>query len=290
MLSALVPSSDCQELGQASASPALGRTGRGTRPSPRGNPPAPRPPAATHGILPRRRTGHTAQPRACQSSSWAATISPIHAGLCVVAALVGGFGAIASASLIGYSPTRLAQHLDDARRPDKDARTAELDARSKEYFVVAAIYAATGWVVGLWALWNSVDPANLPWALGLFCAFMLFVAGSLPAAIADTRAERTVLAVLGALRWGWHFLRWPLVLPLLATTRLVVRMLRLQRTTKADPAEVQKQVMAAVADSVDDGSLADAERTWIGNIVQLKNTQVSKVMTPRPTSLHSTSR
>ena len=211
-----------------------------------------------------------------------ATISPIWALGALGAAAIGSFGAIAAASLIGYSPTRLGQHLDEQRRPDREPLTTELDQRGRQYFVVATIYAAIGWVGGLWALQESVDPESLPWALGGWLVLMLFVAGSLPAAIADTRAERTVLAVLPLLRIGFHLLRFPLVLPLIGLTTLAARVLRLQRTASADPAEVQKQVMAAVADNVTDDALAEDERTWIGNIVTLKDQQVSTVMTPRP--------
>jgi putative hemolysin len=88
--------------------------------------------------------------------------------------------------------------------------------------------------------------------------------------------------VLAPLRTGWYLLRWPIVLPLFSFTGLVVRALRIQKKASADPAEVQKQVMAAVADNVDEAELADAERTWIGNIVTLKDLQVATVMTPRP--------
>ena len=211
-----------------------------------------------------------------------ATVSPGYALLSLAAAALGSYGAIAAASLIGYSPTRIAQMLDERRRPDKDDVTGELDGRDREYFVVAAVYAAAGWVLGLWALQRAVDPATYPWALGLWVLLMLFVAGSLPGAVADHRAERTVLNVLPTLRTGWLLLRWPLVLPLYAFTNLAVRALRIQRKAKADPSEVQKQVMAAVADNVDEAELADAERTWIGNIVTLKDQHVATVMTPRP--------
>ena len=81
---------------------------------------------------------------------------------------------------------------------------------------------------------------------------------------------------------GPHLLRWPLVLPLSAFTALAVRALRIQRKAVSDRAEVQKQVMAAVADNVDETELADAERTWISNIVSLKDQDVATVMTPRP--------
>jgi CBS domain containing-hemolysin-like protein len=40
--------------------------------------------------------------------------------------------------------------------------------------------------------------------------------------------------------------------------------------------------MAAVSDSVDEDALADDEKAWIGNIIGLKDQQVSTIMTPRP--------
>ncbi|MEC8251663.1 MAG: hemolysin family protein [Planctomycetota bacterium] len=211
-----------------------------------------------------------------------ATIAPGYLALALAATVLGGYGATAAGSLIGYSPSRLAQMLEDQRRPDCEARTQELDQRDREYFLVATIYAAAGWVLGLWALERAFDPVSYPWALGAWFALMLFCAGSLPGAMADHRAERTVLRATPHLRAGWMLLRWPLVLPLHTFTKLVIRALRVQREAKSDPADVQKQVMAAVADNVDEAELADAERTWIGNIVTLKDQDVANVMTPRP--------
>ncbi|MCK5941982.1 MAG: HlyC/CorC family transporter [Planctomycetes bacterium] len=240
------------------------------------------------------RTGRTVRAAACAPALLAvpnegaflvdidATISPAFAALALAAAVLGGHGATAACSLIGYSPTRLGQMLDEQRRPDRDALVEELSQRDREYFVVATIYAAAGWVLGLWALDHAVDPVTYPWALSLWVLLMLFVAGTLPGVIAAHRSERTVLNVLPTLRTGWYLLRWPLVLPMTALAGLAVRALRLQRKTAADPAEVQKQVMAAVADNVAEAELADAERTWIGNIVTLKDQQVATVMTPRP--------
>ncbi|MFK7743383.1 MAG: hemolysin family protein [Planctomycetota bacterium] len=192
------------------------------------------------------------------------------------------FGAVAAGSLIGYSPTRLAQRLDEQRRKGREQLTEELSQRDREYFVVATAYAGAGWVLGLWALSQAIDPANQVWALILWSLLMLFGTAGLPIAFADSRAERTVLFSVRALRFGWYVLRYPIVLPLLATIQLFVRALRLKEPVKDDPTEVQKQVMAAVADTVDQDELADAERAWIGNIVTLKDLQVATVMTPRP--------
>lgn len=212
----------------------------------------------------------------------AATISPMHLGLSLMAAAMAGLGTLAAACLVGYSPARLAQLLDEEQRPDRQQRNDEIARRDTEYLVVATVYSAAGWTLGLWSSWNASDAASRPWNLGLFLAVMLLIAGSLPAAIAQERAERTVMTLLPFVRAGWYMLRWPLVVPLLAVTRLLMRMLRLGRSKKAEPGEVQRQVMAAVADSVTEESLAQEERTWIGNIVGLKELQVSTVMTPRP--------
>lgn len=214
--------------------------------------------------------------------SLAATISPLHLALTAVAVAVAGFGTLATASLIGYSPTRLGQFLDDASHPDRAERTGELDARDAEYLVVASLFVAIGWVAGLWSLLQGIDAANQGWAAGVWVAVMLLVAGSVPVAIAQVRPERTLMAVLPLLRPTWYVVRWPLVLPLLGLTRIVLQVLRLRTAEPADAAEVQKQVMAAVADTMTGDALALEERTWIGNIVGLKDLQVSTLMTPRP--------
>jgi CBS domain containing-hemolysin-like protein len=211
-----------------------------------------------------------------------AAVSPLHLGIGLVAATLAGLGTLAAACLVGYSPARLAQLLEEEQRSDRQQRIDEIDLRDTEYLVVATAYSATGWTVGLWSLLYATDDASRPWVLGIFLLLMLLIAGSLPAAIAQVRAERTVLALLPFVRTGWYALRWPVVAPLLTVTRLLMRLFRMARPQKSDPGEVQRQVMAAVADSVTEDSLAQEERTWIGNIVGLKELQVSTVMTPRP--------
>lgn len=210
------------------------------------------------------------------------SFSPLYALLAVLAGVLGSYGAIAAASMIGYSPTLLGQLLDDRRHKDADKLPKELAARHREYFVVAIILAGAGWVFGMLALREAVEPATYPWALAVWAAMMLFGTGSLPGALADARSEATILSLLPLLRASWYLLRWPVVMPLTGVTKLAMRALRLQRVETDDPAELQKQVMAAVADNVDKDDLVDSERTWIGNILALKDHQVSTVMTPRP--------
>jgi len=209
-------------------------------------------------------------------------LSPLHVASALLAAAAAGVGALALASLVGYSPTRLSQLLEETKRPDRTERAAEIARRETEYLAIATCYTALGWGVGIWLVADAVDAANRPAAFVVFVVAMLLLAGSLPMSIAQVRAERTLLAVLPVVRAGWFALRWTLVLPLLAITRLCLHVLRIRPDPQPDTANVQKQVMAAVADTVADDTLPHPERTWIGNIVALKDLQVSTVMTPRP--------
>ncbi|MCA8950926.1 MAG: HlyC/CorC family transporter [Planctomycetes bacterium] len=215
-----------------------------------------------------------------------AAVSFYYFAITVGGALLAALGSIAAASLLGYSRTLLADELEkefagDAGRPPRERVHAEVARLDTEYLAVALFYTVAGWIIGLWALRLAVAAELYVTALVAFGALMLLVAGSLPVAIAHHRAERTLLIVRPAVRAGWFALRWPLVMPLLGLTRLCLLAMRLRRTEPNDTAEVQKQVMAAVADSTAT-SLEGEERAWIGNIVALKELQVSTIMTPRP--------
>jgi putative hemolysin len=205
-------------------------------------------------------------------------VGPLFLVATVAAAGVASFGALAMASLIAYSPTRLAQLLEEEGEADPAGRTAAIDRRDDEYLVVAAALVAAGWIGGLGAIARGA-PA---WAGVAFVVAMLLLGSSLPIAVARLRAERTLVMVLPVVHALWLALRWPLVVPILAVTRLGLRLLGLRIQAPHDPAEVQRQVVAAVADTVTDAPLAQEERTWIGNIVGLKELPVSTLMTPRP--------
>ncbi len=234
-----------------------------------------------------------ARAAACSTAAWccppdlptvavAATLSPVYVGLVVVGAGMASFGALATASLISYSPTRLRQYLEADARADRADCTAEIDRRDGEYLALAALVTAAGWILSLWSLERAIDPANFAWALAVVGFGLVLGAGCLPAAVAQARPERSLLLVVPTLRALWYALRWPVVLPLVGVTRGIVRLLRLDPPARPDTADVQAQVLAAVADTVTDESLAPTERTWIGNIVGLKDVQVSTLMTPRP--------
>jgi putative hemolysin len=192
---------------------------------------------------------------------------------------VAAFGALASSSLAVYSPTKLEKRLPP---PLGEQVVDELDQREREYRVVARFYLVGGLVAALLSLQQGVDQDSAPWALSLLVAFALLMCGSLPTAIADAQAERTILSMLPILRTGWRLLRWPLVLPVLGLTSGLLRAFRIREDSGSAPEEIAEEVMAAVADSVDEDALADEEKAWIGNIVGLKDLQVSTIMTPRP--------
>jgi CBS domain containing-hemolysin-like protein len=211
-----------------------------------------------------------------------AIASPLHLGLAAVAGAVAAFGALATAGLLGYSPTRLTQLLEDRGHPDPAGRTAHIDTHDDEYAVIAALVTAAGWILGVSAMTAAVAEPHHGWALTGYMVAMLWLAVSVPMGIARLRPERTVMFVAPWLRPLWLVLRLPLVLPILAATRLALTAIRMKRTDALDTAEVQKQVIAAVADTVAEDTLAQEERTWIGNIIGLKDLLVSTLMTPRP--------
>ncbi len=211
-----------------------------------------------------------------------ATISPLHVVLAITATGIAGLGALTMASLLGYSPTRLAQLLEERGLPHHELPIAAIDRRDAEYLVAASVFTAVGWIGGLWSVDHAIEGTNQAWPQVAFALGMLLLAAAVPIALAKLRPERTLLVVLPLVRPVWMALRWPLVLPVLWLTRLVLLMLRVKPSEPADAADVQKQVMAAVADNVTAERLAPEERTWIGNIVGLKDVQVSTMMTPRP--------
>jgi len=195
---------------------------------------------------------------------------------------LAALGAIAATGLLGHSPTLLAELLDEADHPRRDAIAAEIERRSEEYLVLALLSLGLGWVIAPWAVCGAVGTAWCPIAMGSLLLGLLFAAGSLPVALAQRRAERMLLWARPGLQLAWWLLRWPVVLPLLATTRGLLWLSGVRPPAADDAAEVQKQVLAAVADSVAAAELPPTERTWIGNIVALKDLEVAAVMRPRP--------
>jgi putative hemolysin len=202
--------------------------------------------------------------------------------IALVASSLAVLGALGSACLAVYSPTKLQNRLTgNASHP----MLAALEDREFEYRFVARVMFLGGLIGAVLALQAAFDAASRPWAIGSLALVALVACGSLPAGIADARAESTLVRLWPVLHSGFLVLRWPLVAPMMVITGGALRVMRIREEASHDPEEMAEEVMAAVADTAED-SLDAEEKAWIGNIVGLKDLQISTIMTPRP-DLHA---
>jgi len=207
------------------------------------------------------------------------TSSPALLALATGFLAVATFGALASTCLTVYSPTKLQNRQPG---PAGEALVEELERREREFRVVARFFLVGGLVGALLSVQTGVQSGSEALALGGMVVVALLLCGSIPQGVASVKAEATLLRMMPILRGGLMVLRWPLVLPILAVTTGVMKALRIREEPSQNPDEIAEEVMAAVADSVDEDALADEEKAWIGNILGLKDLQVSTIMTPRP--------
>lgn len=191
---------------------------------------------------------------------------------CLVAA---AFGATVGTALLVYSPTKL------ARRPGHDeARHATLRANEPQLVVAARILSVLGGAGACLCAFQLGGSSPLWLTLVLTALLLACVCGALPPALAETRAEAIVAR-------GWPILAaastllLPLLIPARAFARATLRVARVPERPTEDPDEIADDIMAAVADSDRGNALEDEEKTWIANIVDLKDLQVSAIMTPR---------
>jgi CBS domain containing-hemolysin-like protein len=208
-----------------------------------------------------------------------AVIAPLGVALVLACLTIASFGSFCANALSYYSPTKLQNRIPGAA----GARlVADLERREGEYRIMARFYFLSGLIGAFFAAQQSVDGPTLPWALGALSLAALFACGSVPATVSQLRAERTLLRTIPFLRGGLFLLRWPVILPVLAVTSGILRALRIREEPANNPDELAAEVMAAVADTVTEDKLPVDEQNWIGNIVGLKDLQVSTIMTPRP--------
>lgn len=201
--------------------------------------------------------------------------------LAAVSLLVAAFGAHAGASLLLYSPTKLARRgkQRDANGEGHSDLTTDLQTHSREYDFLA-------WTATLVGVAGALPPLitaeqQFGWTIYIGPAlFLLFFCVALPIALAKSKAERIVLITLPALRIARWLLHFPVLLPLMAVTRWTLRAMRVPDTART-PEEIADEILAAVTDSATENALEEEERHWIENIVELKDLRVSEAMTPR---------
>ena len=194
---------------------------------------------------------------------------------------LASIGAHAAAVLQVYSPTKLTK-LAQKRSPEHaDTLVAELDARDEE-LQITGLVVALGGIAACVSLAGQAATDAFGFGIAAAGTFaILLLCAALPIALASRRAEELVLRLLPLMRPLHWLLRYPLVLPLFAVARGLLRILRLSTDEPAKPGEVAESILAAVHDSAADAELPSEERSWIGNIVALKDLQVCEVMTPR---------
>ncbi len=197
--------------------------------------------------------------------------------------LLAAIASHTSAALLVYSPTRLKKLLG----PDRGATAVQLlQAHDLEFRAAARSIMVVATAASLWMANSSVHGTlgQLVF-IGLCLALVLLVA-VLPAAMAQRGAERVLALLLPSLRLVRYLLLYPLIRPMIWTCRPVLRALRIPADPPMQPEEIADEILAAVSDSSRDNKLAEEEKTWIGNIVALKQRHVSEVMMPR-TDIHA---
>ena len=197
--------------------------------------------------------------------------SVIGLGLAVV-------GALQAASLLTYSPTKL------ARKRGGEALLTYLDRAERDHQLLARSLVVLGLAVAAVSAWvgsGSTIAARLE-ASAILVALAILGCGALPAAVAESRPETIVARTVPWLRPLATLLRYPLLLPVRTINGWLVRSLRLAEPMVVDESDrVAEDILTAVSDSAMENDLPDEERHWIENIVELKDMHASGVMTPR---------
>ncbi len=207
-----------------------------------------------------------------ETTAWAVPVA-----LAVACLGLGIIGSHAGTSLLVYSPTKLAR--SEKLREGGGRRVAEqLQEHAREY-AVAAWTLALGGLVGLFPLLAMVADPSWP-ALLIGTIVVVISCVSMPIALADSHAERIVVATLPVLKLVRALLHYPFLAPVLGVTHALMRVLRIPDEPPT-PEEIADEIMDAVTDSAAENALEEEERNWIENIVELKDLRVSEAMTPR---------
>jgi CBS domain containing-hemolysin-like protein len=187
-------------------------------------------------------------------------------------------GAQASAAMLACSPTKLERLL-----PPEAAEATLLYLRKHDMELrVSARLLMIGAAAGSLLLARQAVDGHLGEAIfAAFCLLLLLVVAVFPAVLAQRNAEPMVKRTLPIIRPLSAVLRYPVLRPLLWVTRPLLRAFKVPEHPHDDPEGIADHIMAAVADSAGPGTLAEEERAWISNIVELKALHVSEAMTPR---------
>jgi CBS domain containing-hemolysin-like protein len=208
-------------------------------------------------------------------ASHAGGLDPWSAAAMLASLALATFGAVASTALLVYSPTKLRSWPDGG-----EAAARLLHERGPDLLITATALTLAGVAGTLLEAGGTPGWERVLVVLGVSLA-LLALCGALPQAIAASRAEPVLLRALPALRAAYFVLRFPVVAPLAAIERAVVRALRVPDAPAVGPDQFADEILAAVTDTDRENALEDDEKGWIANIVALKDMVVGSVMTPR---------
>ncbi len=194
------------------------------------------------------------------------------AGVCLAA-----LGAVSSTALLVYSPTKLQKALS----PGAASRIEGLRAREPDLIATARSLTVLGVTLGVSSALAMGGPLPGWGNVLIVAATLLVLMGGLPPALTATRAEVVVARTLPAIAALHALLRVPVVIPMRALAGLILRIARVPEQPNEDPDEIADDILAAVTDSDRSNALEDEEKSWIANIVDLGDLQVSAIMTPR---------
>ena len=192
-----------------------------------------------------------------------------------------------SYALRTYSRSRLAELIDEARRRDWLARLdrfeAELQSLSSSvrvFFVVALALWCYVWLLPFGASTaihaaDAVAPSLLAFAL-----LLLFAIG-IPNALALHAGERVLRASLGLL-WTLRFALYPLEKTLVFIEFVVRRLLgKGEPTLEEESDRIEQEVLEVVSEGQLQGALDGEQKEMIESVLELHDTAVSEIMTPR---------
>ena len=210
-------------------------------------------------------------------------IQPVPVAIGVALLGLAALSASASSALLAYSPTKLRRLLGPKKGP---AALEFLHAHDLEIRILVRLVMIAS-ASGCLFLTTSGTEGTLGQILfASVCVVMAFLVAVVPAAVAQRGSERVVVLILPAIEPLRFLLLYPVVRPLIRICKPLLRALRIPDKPPTKPDEIADEILAAVDDSARVGKLEDEERTWISNIVELKELHASEVMTPR-TDIHA---
>ncbi|HEY0232695.1 MAG TPA: hemolysin family protein [Dokdonella sp.] len=215
--------------------------------------------------------------------------------LVVLLALFNGFFALSEMALMTARQSRLKQLARESRRaqlalaliqqPERFLATVQVFITLLQISAGAALGADIGDRIAL-----AFDAWNVPWlahysvAIGVSLSvagitFLNMLLGELaPKRIALVDPEKFAIAVAVPMR----FMTWlatPFAFVLIGLTRMLLRMLRLDKASREHVSE--EEIRLLVAEGADQGVIDSDERNMVNRVLRLGDRTVDSVMTPR---------